>query len=367
MLDETQQINEYRIHEKTLDDYLASFARRKMQFALIFLVSIVIVVSVTLLWPPSYKSSAIILIEQQEIPQDLVRSTVTSYADQRVQVISQRVMTTTNMKAIIDKYDLYAQARQHETMENVLEQMRNDINLNMISADVFDPRTGRAAKATIAFSLAYENQSPRLAQSVANELVSLFLNENLKNRTEMAEEATEFLQDEVEKLSDKVSELEIRLADFKEQNSGSLPEMKDLNIELMDRQERELSEVRRQIRSLEERKIYLQSELSQLSPNLDAFSETGERILGPRDRLKVLETRYLTLSSRYSSDHPDVVSLKKELEALQNEVGGNRGKKEVALRLKEARTELATLQEKYSDDHPDVKKLTRQVSSLEND
>ena len=93
--------------ELNLRDYIGAVRRR-----LPLLVAVVISVmefSILLAWllPPVYRSQAIILIEQQEIPSDLIRSTVTSYADQRIQVISQRVMTSSNLTRIIEDYKLY--------------------------------------------------------------------------------------------------------------------------------------------------------------------------------------------------------------------------------------------------------------------
>ena len=92
------------------------------------------------LWPPTYRSTGTILIEQQEIPTELVRSAVTSYADQRVQVISQRVMTSANLLDIVDKYRLYPGERDSATRETIIDRMREDIKLTMISADVMDQR-----------------------------------------------------------------------------------------------------------------------------------------------------------------------------------------------------------------------------------
>ncbi len=367
MMDENLQLEHLQYSQKSIADYMSAFKRRKYKLLLICISLIIIVTLVTILLPAVYKSSAIILIEQQEIPQDFVRTTVTSYADQRIQIISQRVMTTSNMKSIIDKYDLYAEDRKKEPLEAIFEQMREDVSLDMISADIFDPRTGRAAKATIAFSLAYINESPKLAQNVANELVSLFLNENLKNRTEMAEEANQFLQDEVDRLGARVNLLETKVAEFKEDNASSLPEMSQLNRELMTRHEAELAEVIRKIQILKERDIYLQSELLQLSPYQATISESGERILSPRDRLKILETKLISLTTRYSDQHPDVIKTKKEIDALRTETGDNSSKKEIAMRLKEARLDLVSLKEKYSDSHPEVKKSSRLVLSLEDE
>src|SRR5580658_4620257 len=104
-------------------------------------------VLLALFLPPVYESMATILIEQQEMPTDLVRSTVTSYADERVQVISQRVMTTQTLLDIIRRYDLYPRERERESREALVARMRDDIAVKMISADVIDPRSGRPTTA----------------------------------------------------------------------------------------------------------------------------------------------------------------------------------------------------------------------------
>ena len=103
----------------------------------------------------------------------------------------------------------------------------------MISADVVDPRSGRPTSATIAFKLSFSNKDPRLAQKVTNELVSLYLNENLKRRTQLALATSGFLGIESEKLGKHVAELEIQLAAFKEKNFNNLPELQQLNLQLM--------------------------------------------------------------------------------------------------------------------------------------
>jgi polysaccharide biosynthesis transport protein len=314
--------------------------------------------------PSLYKSRAVILIEQQEIPQDLVRSLVTSFAEQRVQVISQRVLTNSNLTRIIQEYGLYSRERVGKPLEVVLEQMRGDVSILPISADVVDPKQGKTVQATIAFELAYENRNAQLAQRVANEIVSLFLNENLKQRTETSKETLDFLTAESEKLRTEVGDLETKLAVFKEGNIGQLPELANLNIELMNRTENEVSQLDSQLRSLEQQRVYLESELTQQNPNALLLSESGERILGPADRLKILESEFIPLAARYGPSHPDVVSKKKEIESLRAQAGAGGESKEVRLRLQGAEVALAEAQLKYSAGHPDIKKLQREVAAL---
>ncbi len=345
--------------------YKAAVKRRLPLGAITALVLLTITTALALGLPPRYQSRAIILIEQQEIPQDLVRSLVTSYADQRIQVISQRVLTNSNLSAIIDKYNLYADKRQSEPLEAVLEQMREDIVVTPISAEVADPKAGRSVQATIAFELAYENRIPVLAQRVANELVTLFLNENLKQRTETSRETLTFLTAESQKLRSQVAELEAKLADFKEGNVGKLPELASLNLDLMNRTESEMRALDTQIRSLDQQRVYLESELAQQQPTMSLFSETGERILGSADRLKVLESEFIPLSARYGTNHPDVVAKRKEIESLRAEVGGTNAAGELAFRLNQTKADLAQARKKYSADHPDIRQLAREVSTLE--
>jgi polysaccharide biosynthesis transport protein len=353
--------------ERTLAEYLTTLHRRKGSLLSAMTVILLITISLAFGLPPVYRASATILIEQQEIPQDLVRSVITSYADERIQLISQRVMTTANLRAIIEKYTLYPEMQTNEPIEAVIKELRDDVHLETVNAEVRDPRSGRAQEATIAFTLSYESQSPKLARNVANELVSLYLNENLKNRTEAAVETSQFLAEEAQKLAVKVSELEKKLADFKEHNAGKLPELIQLNLQLLNQTENELREAERQIRSFEEREVYLRGQLALLSPYNTLYTETGQRILGPADRLKVLQTEYLGLASRYAQNHPDIVRLRKEIEALKLETGPGDLRGEIETQLKGLQAELATARKRYSKDHPDVKRLIRTVTGLEED
>jgi len=350
--------------EKGIQDYIGVLKRNKNKMLVIGLIAFFLTLIIAAKWPATYRSTATILIEQQEIPQDLVRSTVTSFADQRIQVISQRVMSSVNLKKIVDKFELYQKEQKVDPISVVLEKMREHINLEMVSADVVDPMTGRPTQATIAFTLSFESKSPKKAQQVANELVNLYLNENLKRRSEIATEATSFLAIESKKLAQLMAALEKKLAKFKEENEGSLPELQSLNMTLMDRTEQQLMETNRQVSSANDRVVYLEAELSQIEPNMTTFSETGQRIYGSRDRLKTLDAQLVTLKAKYAADHPDVLKMQKEIAALEAEVGGV-DKMELVKQLKGKKAELTVLLDRYSAEHPNVKELKQQIVNLE--
>src|SRR3990172_1320536 len=119
------------MEEQTRDlrDYIDAFRRRRTVVLVIFTVLFIITLLAAFLWPPTYRSTATILIEEQAIPSELVRSTITTYAWQRIQTISQRVMTRSTLIEIVDKHKLYQGKRAFETTEEITERMRNDIKL----------------------------------------------------------------------------------------------------------------------------------------------------------------------------------------------------------------------------------------------
>jgi uncharacterized protein involved in exopolysaccharide biosynthesis len=349
---------------KGLGDYLEVVRRRRWQLVLPAAAILLTAVASAWLIPLVYRSSATILIEQQEIPQDLVRSTVTSYADQRVRMISQRVMTTAKLGEIIERLDLYARERSAYGLATAVDKMRVDVALDMVSADVVDPRSGRPVPATIAFTLGYDSSSPAVAQAVVQEIVSLFLAENLKTRRDAARETAKFLGGEADKLAEQISSLEIRLATFKEEHATSLPELMQLNLQMMERIESQLRDNEQAVRAREERRIYLRSELAQISPYSKLYSSTGERILSASDRLKALEAEYVGLAASYSASHPDRIKTEREIAALRREVGAT-DTADLQRRLADQQGQLATLKDRYSDTHPDVRKARATVEATE--
>jgi uncharacterized protein involved in exopolysaccharide biosynthesis len=317
------------------------------------------------LWPATYKSMATILIEEQEIPSELVHSTITSYADQRIETIKQQVMSRTTLWKVVEQYNLYPDLRRTNPAEEVVKRFTKEIEVEVISADVVDKRTQHPTKATIAFTVAYQSNSPELAQQVANELTSLFLGQNLKSRERQAQEATSFLQQEAENLSTHIGEVDEKIATFKHRASGALPELMPLNLQLMSQSDRELLDIDQQIRTLEERKNYLEGELATIKPNTPIMSVTGERILDSAERLRALHAEYAGASANQSPEHPDILKMKQEIEALEKETGQRPEIEEASKQLIDARVTLAASLKRLGSDHPDVVQARRTIKALE--
>src|SRR5262245_16665297 len=160
---------------KNLRDLWQILRRRRWSISIAGATIFALGLAIAMLWPPVYRSKATILIEEQEIPPDLVRSAITSYADQRIETIKQQVMSRATLWKIIEEHNLYVSLRKRSPTEEVLEQFVKDIHIEVINAKVVDKRSQTPTQATIAFTLSYDGESPGIAQKVANELTSLFL------------------------------------------------------------------------------------------------------------------------------------------------------------------------------------------------
>lgn len=352
---------------RDLRDYLDVLRRRRRPMLVVVAVLFAAAGAAALLWPPTYQSTATILIQEQEVPPDLVQSTVTSYAMQRVQVITQRVLTRANLMRLIDKYHLYTKLRESDTDEQLVDRMRKDIDVEPISADVINPRTGQPTKATIAFTLSFAGSNPGKVQRVANELTSLYLSENIKTRTEKATDAYSFLTGEAKRLKDHLDELDREIAALEQKNINRLPQLQDVNLQMVARADRDLTDTQTQIQALEGQRVYLMGQIAGLNPYSSIAGADGQPVLEPAEQLRALRSQYLSESAAYGPEYPDVVRLRRQIKALEKKTGIPPDVDELKAELRRVRLELSQLKAKYSDRYPDVVRLKKKVAALEAD
>lgn len=308
---------------KDLGDYLDIVRRHKYWVIIPAIVLIFLSGLVAYLLPATYKSEGLILIESQEIPNDLVRSTVTSYADQRIEIIKQRIMTTAKIMELVKKYNLYSDLRKKSPVSEIVGLFRENIAVVMVEANVTDPRSGRARRATIAFKVSFMDKSPQLAQKVANDLVTKFLVENTRVRTDRATETTKFLEEEANKLKQQIQLAEKKIAEFKDEYSDSLPELLEHNLSVTERLQSELAYNQNQIRALIDLTTTLRTELININPYITQKilgEGTQVPVLTAEQKLVSVQAEYDRLSAKYSESHPDIKALKKQISDLEKQV-----------------------------------------------
>lgn len=353
---------------KSLRDYLDILWRRKYWIVIPAIILMIGTVVFTYSLPESFKSQGLILIESQEIPQDLIRTTVTSYADQRIEVIKQRLLTTNRIMQIVEKHNLYPEQRKNSPITAPLVQLfKNNVSVDIIQANVTDPASGRAKRASIAFTVSFMDQSPRKAQQVANELVTEFLNENAKARTDRAEDTTQFLKLEGDRMQKEIQQTEKEIAEFRDQYSDSLPDMLDYNLNMVQNIQEEISSIQNQIMVLSDQMTTMGLQLSMIPKQATgATNNASGQPSAAMVALQELRAQSRSMQSKYSANHPDLQRIKREIDALEAEVGVNATPyEEVEMQLSSARSNLQTLKQRYSAEHPDVKSAEAEITRLE--
>ena len=350
---------------RSIGDYINVIRRRKRALAITAGTVMAIIILAAFLWPKTYRSQAIILIEQQDIPTDLVQTTITSYAQQRIEEIKQRIMTIGNIIGIVEEFELYTERElERITRTEIAEDFRRAVSIRPISAEVVDPRSGRPSQAIIAFSLSFDGEVPSKVQKITNEITTLYLDENLKDRTAQTKSTSDFLTAESDLLLEQLEGLDDKVAIFKEQNKGALPEQNQFNLSVVDRTELQINSLVYQLKELKKRKTQLDGDLTQISPSAPTMLSNGQMVLGEADRLKAIQSQLRQYESAYHPDHPTLLRLRRELDALTGDSGLGQYK-DMAEQLKQERDALSAFEGKYTADHPKVLKSKRVIASLE--
>jgi polysaccharide chain length determinant protein (PEP-CTERM system associated) len=340
----------------SVKDYIGILRRRKLSLMLPFVVIFSFASFVAVILPPVYKSTSTILIEEQEIPPDFVMATVTSFAEQRLQSIYQRIMGTSRLLDIIGRYKLYENLKGKMTTEQIVDRMRKAIRLETVSAEVVDRRTGKPSSATIAFTLTYEGKGvPEKVQRVANVLASLFLEENLQVRERQTKETYQFLEDEMNKLRVQLGAIESKIASFKATHINELPEVFRVNMQTLNSIEQNVERVNEQIRNLKEREGYLQTQLASITP-LEKMNEDMRR-------LRELRVQLANLQTRFTDEYPDVIKTKEEIARLEQQLANTEPGSSAAGDLPDNPAYI-TLASQLASTQADIESLKRQIIEL---
>ncbi len=346
---------------QTLQDYMVFLQRRKWFIVVPWLAILCIASVVAFILPAIYQSKATILIESQQVPEDLVRTTVTGYAEERIKTITQQILSRKTLEQIIKDFRLYPDLQGNDPVENILSKMRKDISVEMVSAMVPSRRSERQVEVNVAFTVSYEGRDPEKVAQVANRLTSLFLEYNISLRENLARTTTNILEQQLEDYRDTTRLLEEKIARFKEEHLTELPELMRLNLETERQVRRQIEGVEAKMLALEDRKVYLEGQLAMISPNVLLM---GGQVWEPRDRLKLLRSQAISLEASLSPKHPDVIKIRREIEELEKTVSVYDERRNLEEMLNDKEVQLEDLRNHTTDKHPDMVRLKQEISDI---
>ena len=338
--------------------------RRKNVFIVSFLIIFIGGVIVAAVLPPIYTSEAMIRVEDQQIPENLVQSTITDYAEERIRKISQEILSRPKLLEIIERFDLYPDKRDKKSPTSLVNKMKKDIELTTIEARTQGRGGGNPSSAMVAFTLSYKGKDPVKAHKVADTLSKLYLEEDIKTRAKFISGTTEFLQSELQRLKKVINDHEKSISDFKQNHLRELPEDRGYNLSAIARLERSLDQLNTRLQMLQEQKVILQSRLADVEPLTPIVIDGEDMAINPAQRLKKLRLELASMQSVYSEKHPDIKKKKREIAKLEKKVKGSDDSVEKIKKLKQLEIKLASAESRLGSKHPDVKTLKKEIVEL---
>jgi succinoglycan biosynthesis transport protein ExoP len=290
-----------------LDWLVGVWSRRRWLAAIVFALTAAITVTVVLSLPNIYLATATVLVEQASL-----ETTVPGELEMRLQVISQEIFSRSRLEALIGAFDLYPSWRRGSPPEAVVAQMRRDIRTEF----KYPPQAvGPPAGSTVAFNLSYRGTDPQTVARVANALASLYLEQDRKIRQRQTSGTVELLKAQLEDVKRDLEEQDRSMAEFQDQHMGELPQQADANLAALARFHAEL----RTTGEEKARALSRRDDLTRRWADADTSSPRATPDVAAA-RLARLKSELLEMKRRYSDKYPEVIRLKTEVAALEQEV-----------------------------------------------
>jgi succinoglycan biosynthesis transport protein ExoP len=334
--------------EKTTEfsDYVTSLRRRRRLIVAIWLPIVLVSALLAVGLPSQYGSTATFQLKTELNDQ----SKGDNYADRYISGLTGTVLTSPELRAALPQLAPYPELRTDPAA--ALRKLQGDLGVEMLTQKILDPQTGLERKINTGFTVTYLNHDPVIAQRVAAWLADAFSADSRRAAAAQVLNESRFYATEADRQKAKIADSEARLAAFKQANFDRLPDTTQANITVKGMDDQELAGVERDLRAQQQNRTFILQQLQQARA-------AGMNV----DRLRALEDEYQKKSAVYDPDHPDMIALRHQIDAMRTGdlAAGTDSNLEAQLELEEAN--LAEMRQRYSEDHPDIKRLERTIQN----
>jgi polysaccharide chain length determinant protein (PEP-CTERM system associated) len=252
-----------------------------------------------------------VLVEQPTVGPDYVKPVVSGDLNHRLASMKEQILSRTRLQPIIEKFDLYARDRARVHIEDLVERLRTAVDIKPL-----EPTPGTESRQLPGFYVAVTYNDPHIAQQICTEITSMFLAQNARERKQQASETTNFLIGQLEEAQKNLADQDAKLAQFKRQYLGSLPQEEQSNLNIMTGMNAQLEANTQAMSRAQQDKTFNESMLGQQEANWKA-SQTGQNPETAEQQLGLLQDQLTGLQARYTSEHPDVIKLKTQIAELK--------------------------------------------------
>jgi polysaccharide chain length determinant protein (PEP-CTERM system associated) len=301
----------------TFGDYMAILRRRRRLIIMPIVLLPILAYAVSLILPKQYTSEATILIEDPAIPQSYVASMDPGDLKQRLASIQQQILSRTRLAGVIEKLGLYPEERGKVSMDDLADRLGRKIVVTPVKPmlQVNNPQLP-------GFTLQAKAPTPAMAQKICDEVADMFLNSNLHLREEQAQDTTAFLTKQLADAKAKLDEQDAKLAAFKSQYMGSLPDNEQANLSILNGLNSQLEATTQALNRAAQDKTFAESMLSQQLAALQS-SQGGSDPQSLQKELADEQAQLASMQTKYTEDHPDMIRLRASIADLQKKIAEN--------------------------------------------
>ena len=298
----------------TLQDYTTILKRRWWIIAIPAIIFPIIGFGITFLVQPEYISQTLVLVEQQKVPESYVKAVVSEDLSGRLASMKEQILSRSRLQPIIERFNLFANSKL--SMDDRIDLTRKNIGIAPIQSEI--ARTNGLP----GFFISFKASDPRTAQLVCGEIQSLFVSENLSDRAASAAGTTDFLKGQLADAKAKLDEQDEKLRKFQQTYVGKLPGAEASNINMLTTLNTQLDAATQAIARLEQNKTYVESmaSLQQQNQATQLSEHGGGTPEGRQSELQQLLAQETDLTSRYTEDYPDVVSVRRKISELRDKI-----------------------------------------------
>lgn len=264
-----------------------------------------------LVLPKKYTSQTMVLVEQPTVGADYVKPVVTEDLNHRLASMQEQILSRTRLQPIIEKFSLYPSDRDRVHIDELVERLRGTVTIKPM-----EPTPGTENHQLPGFYVNVTFGNPRTAQQICSEITSMVLAQNADDRQKQVKVTTDFLSQQLEEAKKSLDAQDAKLAQFKRQYLGELPDQEQTNLSILMGMNTQLEANTQALSRAQQEKAFTESVLSQQEANWKA-SQTGQSPETAEQQLTVLEDQLMNLQARYTPEHPDVVKLKNQIEELK--------------------------------------------------
>jgi polysaccharide chain length determinant protein (PEP-CTERM system associated) len=294
----------------TVPDYVAILKKRWWIIAIPVAIFPILAYGITFLIQPEYISQTLVLVEQQKVPESYVKPVVTEDLSGRLATMKEQILSRSRLQPIIERFNLFANSKM--TMDDRIDQTRKNIGINPIESTI-DRTNGLPG-----FFISFKAGDARTAQLVCGEITSLFVNESLNDRAAASAGTTDFLKAQLADAKAKLDEQDAKLEKFQQTYMGKLPGAEASNMNMMTTLNTQLDAATQALARMQQDRSYAESILAlQQSQTAQATEHGGVAPGAQQAELDKLQAQEADLSTRYTDDYPDVVTVRRKIKELK--------------------------------------------------